>query len=66
MKAGEIWAHKENEAIQLKIKEYLEDDLWAVVYVNTYGDDGTPNDRISGKEIFKYFYLIKETENENN
>jgi len=66
MNVGEIWAHKKDEAIQLTILTYLKDDMWKVIYVNTYGDDGSPYDRISGKTIFKYFYLLKENKNGNN
>ena len=56
MKAGEIWIHKKREDIQLKILEYTINDNWLVVYVNTYGDDGSPYDELSGEEIYEKFY----------
>ena len=61
MKVGEIWTHKKDESIQLTILEYLNNDMWKVIYVNTYGDDGSPYDKIAGSVIFKYFYLLQKS-----
>ena len=64
MNVGEVWIHKKREEIQLKIIKYLRNDQWRVIYINTYGEDGSPYDTINGEVIFKYFYLFSAGEKE--
>jgi hypothetical protein len=55
MNTGEIWIHKEKPNIELKILKYLKDNKWKVIYLNTFGDDGSPFDELNGDYIFINF-----------